>query len=89
MRFIPRAIVALAMTCSCALANADGTILLTRPVHNGGLAAVGTGLFSVDVEPSPYSTTDATWASEVHIVDVNTGRDKLVTHGFAVSWYQP
>ena len=50
---------------------------------------MGTGLVSVDVEPSPYSTTDATWASEVHIVDVNTGRDKLVTHGFAVSWYQP
>lgn len=46
-------------------------------------------LVNRSVEPSPYSTTDATWASEVHIADVNTGRDKLVTHGFAVSWYQP
>jgi hypothetical protein len=46
-------------------------------------------LVNRSVEPSPYSTTDATWPSEVHIVNVNTGRDRLVTHGFAVSWYRP
>jgi Tol biopolymer transport system component len=46
-------------------------------------------LVNRSVQPSPESTTDATWPSEVHIINVNTGRDRLVTHGFAVSWYQP
>jgi hypothetical protein len=51
MRFIFCATAALAMTCSCAFAYADGTILLTRTVDvvsNGMVVPVGSGLFSVD-----------------------------------------
>ena len=51
MRFIFCATAALAMTCSCAFAYADGTILLTRSVDavsNGVPYSVGSGLFSVD-----------------------------------------
>lgn len=31
---------------------------------------------------------DQTWPSEVHIVNVSSGTDKLVTYGYAVDWFE-
>jgi len=47
-------------------------------------------LVNRSVQPNfgPACCTDSTWPSEVHIVNVNTGKDRLVANGFAVDWFK-
>jgi hypothetical protein len=35
-----------------------------------------------------FGATDQTWPGDVHIITIDSDKDRLVTNGYAVDWYR-